>query len=226
MPPLPCRAFAFALLSLWQNAFRTIPDVSCFDSEPKKSAVLSRTVAGARHDGDDEHRTLIDARGFANFEVINLLLFGKAHSNTFDGDRDVDGVKLRGAPRRGRVGLLALDEARGYFAVGEHLKSPLAPIFIVYSESHFSVLFSEDARLLDDDGNDRGTTEPFDFTYWDCLSTEDGPVTLTVDPAHFGEFARPPDINDERECIPPLDVVIRTRWPNAAVDWNGSEPIL
>jgi len=40
------------------------------------SALLSRTVAGAKSDGDDAARPLVDGRGFANFEVVNLLLFG------------------------------------------------------------------------------------------------------------------------------------------------------
>ena len=190
------------------------------------SAVLSRTVAGARGDGDDGDRCFIDGRGFANFEVINLLLFGRAHSNTFDGVRDVDGVVLRGAPRRDRVGLLAADEARGYFAVGDFLKSPRVPIFIVYSESHFSVLFSEDPAVLDRDAD-----RPFDLTYWDCLSTEDGPVRLTVDPCLYDASGKshrpvPPAVDDDAALIPPLDVVVRTRWPNAGIDWNDSEPIL
>jgi len=190
------------------------------------SAVLSRTVAGARGDGDDGDRCFIDGRGFANFEVINLLLFGRAHSNAFDGVRDVDGVALRGAPRRDRVGLLAADEARGYFAVGDFLKSPRVPIFIVYSESHFSVLFSDDPAVLDADAD-----RPFDLTYWDCLSTEDGPVRLTVDPCLYDASGKshrpaPPAVDDDAALIPPLDVVVRTRWPNAGIDWNDSEPIL
>ena len=135
-----------------------------------------------------------------------------AHSNTFDGVRDVDGVTLRGAPRRARVGLLAADEARGYFAVGAYLKRPAVPIFVVYSESHFSVLFaaSPAAAPPRDDDDD----ETFDLVYWDCLSTEDGPVTLTVDPTVYDSTGKshrpkPPDINDDANLIPPLDVVVR-----------------
>ena len=148
------------------------------------------------------------------------------YSNTFDGVRDVDGVVLRGAPRRDRVGLLAADEARGYFAVGDFLKSPRVPIFIVYSESHFSVLFSDDPAVLDRDAD-----RPFDLTYWDCLSTEDGPVRLTVDPCLYDASGKshrpvPPAVDDDAALIPPLDVVVRTRWPNAGIDWNDSEPIL
>ncbi|KAH8060518.1 ubiquitinyl hydrolase [Aureococcus anophagefferens] len=185
------------------------------------SAVLSRTVAGARGDGDDGDRCFIDGRGFANFEVINLLLFGRA--NTFDGVRDVDGVVLarRGATAwaaRGRRGA-------GLLRRGRLLKSPRVPIFIVYSESHFSVLFSDDPAVLDRDAD-----RPFDLTYWDCLSTEDGPVRLTVDPCLYdasGKSHRPcRPRSTTTPLIPPLDVVVRTRWPNAGIDWNDSEPIL
>lgn len=54
-------------------------------------------------------------------------------------------------------------------------------------------------------------------------------IRLTVDQRHDGgDRAPPPTTDDEANgaLVPPLDLVIRTRWPGAAVDWNGSDPIL
>ena len=30
----------------------------------------------------------------------------------------------------------------------------------------------------------------------------------------------------KEQAVPPLELVLRTRWPAAQVDWNGSDPIL
>lgn len=54
-------------------------------------------------------------------------------------------------------------------------------------------------------------------------------VRLTVDQWHGrGGGAVPPTADDEANgaLVPPLDLVIRTKWPAAFVDWNGTDPIL
>jgi len=54
-------------------------------------------------------------------------------------------------------------------------------------------------------------------------------IRLTVDRGcHGGDRPSPPTIEDEANgaLVPPLDLVIRTRWPGATVDWNGTDPIL
>ena len=30
----------------------------------------------------------------------------------------------------------------------------------------------------------------------------------------------------KEQAVPPLELVLRTRWPAAQVDWNGSDPIM
>ena len=55
-------------------------------------------------------------------------------------------------------------------------------------------------------------------------SDQDEVIKLTVSPNTKNEAL--PDPNDEKELIPPLDLVIRTKWHGCLVDWNGSEPIL
>ena len=191
------------------------------------SALLSRTLRGARDDMDEvagERRFLVDRHGYASQEAVNLLLVGKAVTNVFDGERrledDVagtsDAVVLRGIPSRCDLGFLTLHEAYGYYTVGAHLKAPRSPCWVVYSESHYSVLFAPD-------GVDGAT---FDLFYWDGLAGQDERIKLTVTRDHYDYVRKPPDPNDDRALIPPLDLVVRSKWPNAAVDWNDTEPIL
>lgn len=139
-----------------------------------------------------------------------------------------DAVRLGGVPRRGLVGFLTLQEAYGYYEVGEYYKTPRVPVWVVYSESHYSVLFSTEAHLIDG-FEKRGSqaaesSESFDLYYWDMLANQDEIIRITVSPSKTGE--KLPDIDDEHALIPPLDLVIRTKWPGHIVSWNDTEAIL
>lgn len=54
------------------------------------------------------------------------------------------------------------------------MKNPAYPIWIVCSESHFSVLFSQDLELADLHKN------VFDLYYYDGLAQQDDEIKLTV----------------------------------------------
>ena len=52
----------------------------------------------------------------------------------------------QGIGRKCRVGLLTLFEWYKYVEVGPSLKCPELPVWVVCSESHFTVLYSNDLR--------------------------------------------------------------------------------
>ena len=94
---------------------------------------------------DLQGNTLLNEHGYASQEIINIMLVGKARSNVHDGDKDLgDNFVLKGIDKRSDVGFLTFFEAFGYFSVGENLKTPRVPIWIVCSESHYSCIFSVD----------------------------------------------------------------------------------
>ncbi|CAM9718851.1 unnamed protein product [Ectocarpus fasciculatus] len=208
----------------------------------------------------------------------------QGHQKEEEGGGVGDRVVLRGVSERGRVGFLTLFEAYKHVEVGDCLKNPETPIWVVCSESHYSVLFGvdsaivsppqpttatrEDSRRLlvggtggatakcapaDTSGQGKGGPtsgdgsggrknhgadlallpqdhmEAFDLEYYDGLGRQDETIRLTVDQRHDGGDGAPPPTTDSEEndaLIPPLDLVIRTRWPEATVDWNGTDPIL
>jgi len=86
---------------------------------------------------------------------------------------------------------------------------------VVCSESHFSVLFA-----TEDDTNEE-TVDNFDLFYFDGLGQQDEEIRLSIIPDGLTEV-----LNEELDLIPPLDSCIRTKWKNAKVSWNGSDPIL
>ena len=191
------------------------------------SCIFSRTIAKVQTDMDTASGltpTLVGAHNYCSQEMVNLLLTGRATSNVFDGqkvlgDDDADAVTLHGVSKRTTVGFLTLFEAYDYMTVGGNLKTPLYPIWVICSESHYSILFCEDATLV---ATEQGL-EQFDLHYYDGLAHQDEPIRLSINSSSGTPMEKP---IPRDALIPPLNLVIQTKWPRAAIDWNATEPIL
>lgn len=108
------------------------------------SALLSRGLEDIQADRDDPSQPLVTAPfGHASQEIVNLLLCGEAVPNVFDGKMDLGGgMSLKGIPNGVEVGFLTLLESLNLCKVGQYLKCPKWPIWVVGSESHYTVLFA------------------------------------------------------------------------------------
>lgn len=185
------------------------------------SVILSRSIRKVISDMDEPQGRLMGAHDYCTQELVNLLITGKAVSNTFDNIMEVDtgGSKknvFKGIDKQSEIGFLSLFEHYKSCEVGVNYKTPNYPIWVICSESHFSVLFSINRNLLDD----WRLEKKFDLYYYDGLARQDEELRLTVDTTK-----ECPEYKDT-DLVPPLEHCIRTRWKNAVIDWNGSEPIL
>jgi len=187
------------------------------------SAVLSRGLERVRGDMEalEGSCRLMGQHDYCSQEMVNLMLVGRAVQQVFDGVKDLDGLKLTGIHKKGEVGLLTLFEHYGSMHVGENLKEPIHPIWVICSESHFSVLFGTNPSSVKRVSQQGGT---MDLLYYDELSKQEAPIKLTV---NWDTNAEPLAIIDfDKDLTPPLEHCIRTRFPAASVDWNGTDPIL
>ncbi|KAM6314614.1 putative ubiquitin carboxyl-terminal hydrolase MINDY-4 [Aegotheles albertisi] len=185
------------------------------------SVILSRSINLVRNDFDVLTNRLIGSHGYCTQELVNLLLTGKAVSNVFNNVIELDSGNgnitiLKGITSRSDIGLLSLFEHYDVCQVGCYLKSPKYPIWLVCSESHFSVLFCLEKDLL----GDWKTEQRFDLYYYDGLANQEEEIRLTVDTTQM--YAE----DKENDLTPPLEHCIRTKWQGAVIDWNGTEPIL
>lgn len=184
------------------------------------SVILSRGIKNVFDDMDMRENSLLTEHGYASQELLNIILVGKATSNVFDGDKDMgDNFIIKGIHKQSEIGFLTLFEAYGYFQVGSNLKSPKVPIWMVCSESHYSVLFSPDFSLT------KKRPVQFDLVYYDELARQEDDIVLTVKP---GLYKGETDLQKAKasDMIPPIDAVIRTKWELAQVSWNGRQAIL
>ncbi|ESQ31061.1 hypothetical protein EUTSA_v10011324mg [Eutrema salsugineum] len=116
------------------------------------SALLSRGLDTVQTDRDDPNLPLVTAPfGHASQEIVNMLLCGEAVPNVFDGRMDLGGgMFLKGISKNVEVGFLTLLESLNFCKVGQNLKCPKWPIWVIGSESHYTVLFALDPSVQEE----------------------------------------------------------------------------
>jgi len=180
------------------------------------SLVLSRGVSRVRKDADPGFgfmQPFIGEFDYASQELVNLGMTGCAFSNVFDGvkelkgDKKEDCIRLMGIENISKIGFLTLFEHYGHVEVGENYKTPRYPIWVVCSESHYSVFF-QTPRMA------KATTakSPFELCYYDTLARHEEIIRLTINPQ--GK-------HKSDEADPPLEKVLRTKWKNCDIKWIG-----
>lgn len=61
-----------------------------------------------------------------------------------------------------------------YLEVGNNLKTPFLPIWVICKEYHYSILFAKDSRT------NENIAEKFDIIYYDELYNTDDRLLLTI----------------------------------------------
>ena len=95
------------------------------------------------------------------------------------------------------------------------------PVYLVCSESHFSVFFSETSpqNLQKNPVNKDSQDQSIDLIYYDGLANQREFIRISV-------FPKRSVMLKSSDLVSPLDHCLRTKWPEAYIDWNGTEPLL
>ncbi len=113
------------------------------------SLLLTKRLDLLKVELEESGESLIDSlHGHGSQSLTNLMLCGIATSNVFDGDKCLEGLVLHGTPRQSTIGFLTIMEYLRYCEVGWNLKNPKIPIWILASETHLTVFFSQVALLF------------------------------------------------------------------------------
>ncbi|XP_055530438.1 ubiquitin carboxyl-terminal hydrolase MINDY-3 homolog [Wyeomyia smithii] len=86
--------------------------------------------------------------GYGSQALINLMLTGRAVPYVWDNEQDVGGLKLKGITQQSDIGFITLMEQMQYCTVGFFYKNPKNPVWVMGSETHLTVLFSNEKRLV------------------------------------------------------------------------------
>ncbi len=136
------------------------------------SCILSRGVESVLADADAGSEVpLIGAHDYGTQGLVHLMLAGAAVTGVHDGEIDLGGFIAKGVTTRTSVGVLSIFEHFGHMVVGSHLKVPKHPIWVVYNESHYSVLFGTPTGRVPV-MTPSYLAQPRQYTYFDPLGHE------------------------------------------------------
>lgn len=115
------------------------------------SVLFTKGLETLKTEMSEAGEPLIDpVHGHGTQCLTNLLLTGQAVSHIWDNVKELSGLRLTGISSQSQIGFLTLLEHLRYIEVGWYLKSPKYPIWLLASETHLSVFFSQDMILLED----------------------------------------------------------------------------
>ncbi|XP_048190394.1 inactive ubiquitin carboxyl-terminal hydrolase MINDY-4B [Perognathus longimembris pacificus] len=209
--------------------------IQCFKGEGSHGVILflcslvfSRTFERLQSDLDATTTHLLEpsTRGFlCRQAAVNLILTGRASPQVIDGYAEGGSQEVpHGVLTRSDIGYLqwSKDTSEGHSLplVGSRLKTPRFPLWLCNINGRHSVLYCTDRQLLSDWKAER----IFDLHFYSGHPSQKQPVRLTIDThAHHWEQEHGADGSGRRCC--PVEMVIRTKWREATVDWNGALPL-
>uniref|UniRef100_A0A2M4BJQ1 Ubiquitin carboxyl-terminal hydrolase MINDY n=1 Tax=Anopheles marajoara TaxID=58244 RepID=A0A2M4BJQ1_9DIPT len=97
---------------------------------------------------DPSEPLIHDTYGCGSQALINLMLTGRAVPHVWDNDQDVGGMTLRGINQQADIGFITVMEQLQYCTVGFFYKNPKNPVWVMGSDTHLTVLFSSEKRLV------------------------------------------------------------------------------
>ncbi|XP_056420915.1 inactive ubiquitin carboxyl-terminal hydrolase MINDY-4B [Hyla sarda] len=213
--------------------------IHCFQDEGSHGVILflysllfSRKIARIQQDLDHTTSQLLHfclGNYVVRQAVLNLMLAGRASPHVFNGDQAVDDdnmeQKYHGVLARSDVGYLHWSreemEQDRLPQVGSMLKTPKYPIWLCNINGIYSVLFGTNVSLL----CDWKMEHIFDLYFYSGQSSQKKTAHLTVDThSHHWEESYKIDEGDHEKRFPSLEMIIRTKWEGAAVNWHGTVP--
>ncbi|KAH8291627.1 hypothetical protein KR018_007419, partial [Drosophila ironensis] len=113
------------------------------------SVFLTKGAEQVANEVSDTSEPLIHSTyGYGAQSLINLMLTGRAVAHVWDNEQDVGGLKLRGISEQSDIGFITLMEQMRYCTVGSFFKNPRFPVWVMGSDTHLTVLFSNEKRLV------------------------------------------------------------------------------
>lgn len=113
------------------------------------SVILSRGLQQIKSECGDILEPLIDdTYGYGSQSLINLMITGRATAYVWDNFQEVAGLKLKGIEKQSQIGFITIMEYHRFCTVGSLYKNPVHPIWVIGSDTHLTVLFSDERRLV------------------------------------------------------------------------------
>lgn len=112
------------------------------------SVIASKGLESVKSESDSQDPLIDETYGYGSQSLINLMITGRATTYVWDHYEDVGGLKLLGIERQSQIGFITVMEYHRYCTVGSFYKNPIHPVWVVASDTHLTVLFSDERKLV------------------------------------------------------------------------------
>ncbi|XP_028141463.1 ubiquitin carboxyl-terminal hydrolase MINDY-3 homolog [Diabrotica virgifera virgifera] len=112
------------------------------------SVIASKGLEIVKSESDTQDPLIDETYGYGSQSLINLMITGRATTYVWDHHEDVGGLKLLGIERQSQIGFITVMEYHRYCTVGSFYKNPTHPVWVVASDTHLTVLFSDERKLV------------------------------------------------------------------------------
>ncbi|KAF2905796.1 hypothetical protein ILUMI_00391 [Ignelater luminosus] len=112
------------------------------------SVIATKGLEHVKMESGTNDPLIDETYGYGSQNLINLMITGKAVTYVWDNYQDVGGLKLKGLDKQSQIGFITLMEHLRYCTVGSFYKNPIHPVWVLGSETHLTVLFSDERKLV------------------------------------------------------------------------------
>ncbi|XP_057664124.1 ubiquitin carboxyl-terminal hydrolase MINDY-3 homolog [Diorhabda carinulata] len=112
------------------------------------SVIASKGLERVKSESDSQDPLIDETYGYGSQSLINLMITGRATTYVWDHYEDVGGLKLLGIEKQSQIGFITVMEYHRYCTVGSFYKNPIHPVWVVASDTHLTVLFSDERKLV------------------------------------------------------------------------------
>ncbi|KAK9874372.1 hypothetical protein WA026_002719 [Henosepilachna vigintioctopunctata] len=112
------------------------------------SVIHTRGLEQVRSESETSDPLIDETYGYGSQSLINLMITGQATTYVWDHEQDVGGLRLRGIAKQSQLGFITIMEHLRFCTVGSFYKNPMHPVWVVGSDTHLTVLFSDEIKLV------------------------------------------------------------------------------
>ncbi|CAH1115314.1 unnamed protein product [Psylliodes chrysocephalus] len=112
------------------------------------TVIASKGLERVKADSDSQDPLIDETYGYGSQSLINLVMTGMATTYVWDHYEDVGGLKLKGIESQSQIGFITIMEYHRYCTVGSFYKNPIHPVWVLASDTHLTVLFSDERKLV------------------------------------------------------------------------------
>lgn len=188
------------------------------------SAVITRGISRIISDFSDDKFHLVTTAEEGTHCIVLLLLIGRAtpflHNGiVYVGDEEHYANPHFGILSRSEIGFLMYEEnINDSSPPGSRLKTPTLPIWVVFCQGHFGIVFNTNKELLRNYHAERR----FDLIYYTCGGNQ---CQLSVDSRN--SFSTKQNTDESTSTLTAnLEKLIHTKWPDAQIQWTGTTNVI